>query len=140
MTLAVIVDTGPLVAYFDANDHQHDWTRDHLQKLTSPLLTCEAVLSEVCFLLNRARLSPQRAIDAVARGSIRLSFSLAEEFRETGRLMTRYADAGISLADACLVRMSELHPQCRVMTCDRDFLVYRRLGRRAIPLLAPFQE
>jgi hypothetical protein len=44
----------------------------------------------------------------------------------------------MSLADACLVRMSELTERCQVFTTDRDFLVYRRKGRHLIPLLAPF--
>ena len=42
------------------------------------------------------------------------------------------------MADACLVRMAEAIPSSRVMTLDRDFMVYRRHGRQVIPLLAPF--
>jgi hypothetical protein len=54
-------------------------------------------------------------------------------------LMRQYRDVPMSLADACLVRMSELNTDCEVMTTDRDFLVYRRLNRRVIPLIAPWQ-
>ena len=46
----------------------------------------------------------------------------------------------MNLADACLVRMAEVHERCQVFTTDRDFLVYRRKGRSMIPLLAPFQS
>jgi len=46
----------------------------------------------------------------------------------------------MSLADACLVRMAEVHPHCQVLTTDRDFLVYRRHGRHVIPVLAPFTD
>ena len=53
-------------------------------------------------------------------------------------LLRKYADQPMSLADACLVRMAELHDNCQIFTTDRDFLVYRRKGRGVIPLLAPF--
>jgi hypothetical protein len=43
----------------------------------------------------------------------------------------------MDLADACLVRMSEMHADCVVWTPDSDFRVYRRHGRQTIPLLAP---
>jgi hypothetical protein len=43
----------------------------------------------------------------------------------------------MSLADACLVRMSELAPRAAVLTLDGDFRVYRRNGRQAIPVIMP---
>ncbi len=50
----------------------------------------------------------------------------------------KYRDQGMDLADACIVRMSELTRTCRVVTVDRtDFTVYRRNGREAIPILSP---
>jgi len=53
-------------------------------------------------------------------------------------LLEKYADAPMSLADACLVRLSELHRDSRVLTLDRHFLRYRRLGRSLIPLICPW--
>jgi hypothetical protein len=50
----------------------------------------------------------------------------------------RYGDQSISIADASLIRMSELQAESVIFTLDRDFLVYRRNGRHKIPLLAPF--
>jgi len=49
----VLVDTGPLVAILDASDSFHDWAAANLKAVQPPLITCEAVLSEVCFLLRR---------------------------------------------------------------------------------------
>ena len=54
--------------------------------------------------------------------------------------MKRYRDRPMSLADACLVRLSELHRRSRVFTLDRDFLIYRRHGNKVIPVLMPGQE
>ena len=138
MTLRTIVDTGPLVAFFNKADSHHDWAVEQFARLTPPLLTCEPVLSEVCFLLAAGGLSPVLALDTITRGALRLEFSLSTEIEAVRRLMVRYRDIGASLADICLVRMSEIHARCEVMTIDRDFLVYRRDGRRTIPLIAPF--
>jgi predicted nucleic acid-binding protein len=52
--------------------------------------------------------------------------------------MRRYADTPMSLADACLVRLSELNSDCRLLTVDSDFKRYRRHSRQMIPLLAPW--
>jgi predicted nucleic acid-binding protein len=43
----------------------------------------------------------------------------------------------MSLADACLVRMAEIFPGSKVLTFDRDFLIYRKHGNRVIPVLMP---
>lgn len=138
MSPRTIVDTGPLVAFFSKTDSHHAWATEQFTRVTTPLLSCEAVMSEVCFLLYAEGSNADHALKAVARGAIRLDFSLGAEIESVCRLMARYRDAGVSLADACLVRMSEIHPRCEVMTLDRDFLIYRREGRRTIPLIAPF--
>jgi hypothetical protein len=52
-------------------------------------------------------------------------------------LMTKYATVPMSLADACLVRMTELNSGSTVLTLDRDFRVYRRTGRHVVPVIAP---
>jgi predicted nucleic acid-binding protein len=133
-----IVDTGPLVAFFTKNDTHHDWAGEQFARLRTPLFTCEAVMAEVCYLLGGAGIGAHHAVGFVTRGALKLDFSLSAEIEAVAKLMARYEDAGISLADACLVHMSELTPRCQVMTIDRDFLIYRRDGRKIIPLLAPF--
>lgn len=139
MSLSVIVDTGPLVALLNKAESHHEWSRKEFTRLTAPPVTCEAVLSEACFLLKDDGIDPARVIEIVERGALRLDFSIGKEIGALAQLMRKYRDIGISLADACLVRMSELHARCEVMTLDRDFLVYRRNGRQHIPLIAPFQ-
>ncbi len=76
-------------------------------------------------------------MNLLERGGIKLQFTLADELERVRNLIKRYADTPMSLADACLVRMTEIHPQARVMTLDSDFSVYRMHGRQAIPLTAP---
>lgn len=112
---------------------------EQFARLRPPLLTCDAVLSEACFLLRGAGVAAL-PLEAVARGAILPDFSISAEIESIRRLMKRYEDIGVSLADACLVRMSELHTNCKLLTIDRDFLIYRRDGRRTIPLIAPFDS
>lgn len=138
MSLRTIIDTGPLVALLVKSDTHHAWASENISRVAQPMLTCESVLSEACFLLARSGLSTRGVFEFAARGALEVRFALSEEIAAVTQFMARYADGGISLADACLVRMSELHPRCQVMTVDRDFLIYRRDRRRTIPLLAPF--
>jgi len=82
--------------------------------------------------------TPEPVIRMLERGDLRLDFSLRDELPEVGRLLRKYRDQGMDLADACVVRMSEVHRACRVLTVDvTDFAVYRRLGNREIPRLTP---
>jgi predicted nucleic acid-binding protein len=52
-------------------------------------------------------------------------------------LLRRFADVPMSLADACLVRMTEIFDSSSVLTLDRDFKVYRRFRRQKIPVIFP---
>jgi len=71
------------------------------------------------------------------RQVLRLNFDLGENFGQVSSLMKRYANVPMSLADACLVRMSELTTDSTVFTLDGDFRIYRRHGRQKIALLMP---
>ena len=134
----VLLDTGPLVGYLNRKDQYHDWAVASWAALYDPFWTCESVLSEAIFALQSEGVAPEPIYSLVERGLIRLDF-VAEAHRvDVFRLLRKYADQPMSLADACLVRMAELSEPCQVFTTDRDFLVYRRKGRQVIPLLSPF--
>jgi len=134
-----LLDTGPLVAFFDRRDRFHQWALEQWRRAPIPLLTCEAVLAEATYLLQQhAGLNPARVLALVKRGVLATPFQASEHAGSLMRLLDKYADQSMQFADACLVRMSEVTPKCRVFTIDRtDFGVYRRMGRRVIPLVAP---
>jgi predicted nucleic acid-binding protein len=136
----IIADTGPLVAFLNKNDHHHSWARAEFSKLSFPLTTCEAVISEAVFLLHSDRLSSDPLFEAITRGMITVSFSLQNHWPEVRNLVSKYYDLPMSLADACLVRMSELSPESEILTNDRHFRIYRKLGRQEIALRCPFQS
>jgi predicted nucleic acid-binding protein len=73
----------------------------------------------------------------ISRGVIVLDFSLAAEILVIQQLMKTYRNIPMSLADACLVSMAEIHEHSNVMTLDSDFVVYRKSRRKVIPLLRP---
>jgi uncharacterized protein len=119
------------------NDRHHEWAKLQFSRYPGPFLTCEAVVAETCFLLARAGFDPARALLAIERDVVRVAMQLTDELGAVRSLLERYANVPASLADACLVRLSEIHDGSRVLTLDRDFSIYRRHGRRPIPLVAP---
>ena len=96
-------------------------------------------MAEVALLTRGRGLSSHHFMHLLHRGLVKVDFDFAEEWRAVGKLLEVYADLPMSLADACLVRMSELHPKSVVFTLDRDFQIYRKNRRLKIPLLAPFE-
>lgn len=136
---AWLLDTGPLVAFFDRSDADHDWAKRQWALAPVPMFTCEAVLAEAMYLLTeRAGLPGQKLLALFERGIISTPFRLEEHAGPVAHLLEKYHDQGVQLADACLVRMSELNRDCRVFTLDRkDFQLYRRFERQIIPLVAP---
>jgi predicted nucleic acid-binding protein len=134
----VIIDTGPLVALIDATDTHHKWSSDQLRKLNDPLLTCDAVLSETCFLL-RAHPTAFRHLQAFLDGGTIVShFKNHPHAPHLFGLMDTYQNLPMSFADACLVCLAEDNPGSIVFTTDSHFTIYRQQRRRLIPLIAPF--
>ncbi len=132
-----LVDTGPLIALIDQRDRYHAWAKARFGEIVPPLLTCESVLSEACFLARRLRAGVPAILGLFEQGVCALTFALASNFDLVSATIQQYADVPMSLADACLVRMSEIVANCVVLTLDSDFRIYRRHKRQRIPLLMP---
>lgn len=133
----VLLDTGPLVAALSRNDHAHTWAKSQFAALPAPFLTCEPVISEACFLLRQQQGGASGVLALIECGALRLGMSLAEEAPAVRKLFDRYHNVPASLADVCLVRMAEIYDRCLVLSLDSDFHIYRRHGRKTIPLLTP---
>ena len=115
----------------------HAWAREVWGQLEPPLLTCEAVLSEAQFLIARFGGNPFTVLQFIERKILQVPFRVENEIERLLTLQRTYRNLPMSLADACLVRMSEMHETSRIFTADAHFRVYRRNGRQVIPLLAP---
>jgi len=127
-----IIDTGPLVYRFDRTQSAvARWSRELFRTQAPPFFTCEAVLTEAAYMTT-----PELVARMVKDGDLVMDFSLQEEIEHVHRLLAHYPR--MDLADACLVRMSELTPDCRIFTIDRqDFSIYRRFRNKVIPAVFP---
>ena len=137
----VIIDAGAIVALLSQEDQFHSWASTVVSDLPIPFFTCESAVSETCFLLQRSRVPLDNLFALFARGSIRVVFTLDTEWAEISTLMAKYSKlpkGAMSLADACLVRLAELNDRAAVLTTDKHFQIYRKHGRRQIPLIAPW--
>lgn len=132
-----LLDTGPLVSFLAAGLKHHAWAVEQWKRLRPPLLTCEPVLTEAAFLLKREGRNADAIFELVERGVIQVALAVQKEQADLRALMDRYRNRPMSLADACLVRLSEIHASGEVFTLDADFRNYRKHGNRVIPVLMP---
>lgn len=129
-----IADTGFLVAFLNARDEHHSWAVELADRVTTPLITCEAVLTEAAYLLGDAKL----VLEVLSSGLLTLEFNLEANREHLAVLADRFSDQTPDLCDLCVVRMSELHPDHSVLTTDRKgFSVYRRNRKQIIPTIYP---
>lgn len=128
-----IADTGLLLAALNRNDPFHEWgAREFVAH--APFATCDAVLVELSYHLHDSI----PGIKLVASGDLILEFNLSLHTKSVLDLLHKYRDRQMELADACLVRMTELEARCKVWTVDKeDFQVYRRHGRQTVPCEFP---
>jgi len=134
---AIIIDSGPLVALIDEAEERHAWTKESLALIRPPLMTCEAVLSETCFLLASVHQAYSRLAVLIEEGIV-VPVSMGGFHLQIFDLMEKYHSVPMSFADACLVCMVENNPGSTLFTLDRHFTFYRQQRRRLIPLIAPF--
>jgi predicted nucleic acid-binding protein len=126
-----------LISFLAAGSRHHKWAAAQWKVLRPPLLTCEPVITEAAFLLKREGGAADSLFALLERGVIRIALAVQDEQADLRALMRRYRDKPMSLADACLVRLSEKHAEGEVFTLDSDFRIYRRHGNRVIPVLMP---
>jgi predicted nucleic acid-binding protein len=131
----LLVDAGYVVALLSRRDSYHRWAVTQATQHPPPWRTCEPVLSEAFHLLG-TRGSP--ALGALLqRRALVVKFDFNDEMEPVLRLLQKYADVPMSLADACLVRMTETVADPVLITTDSDFRVYRRHSRQIIPCVMP---
>jgi len=135
MGASVLVDTSYLVGLLSRREAHHAWAAAQSANLPPPWSTCEPVLSEAFHLLG-TRGSPALR-NLLLRGALRPAFDLGDQLEPVLRLMHKYANVPMSLADACLVRMSETLADSLILTTDADFRLYRRHSRQMIPCVMP---
>jgi predicted nucleic acid-binding protein len=129
-----ILDAGPLIAAINRRDEYHRWACQTLERLGPPFYSCAEAMAEAAALTGR----PAAIVEMIQAKEILLAFNLADQTAAVLALLKKYEDREMDLADACIVRMTELMRTSQVITLDRsDFSVYRRNGREIISIIAP---
>jgi predicted nucleic acid-binding protein len=135
--MLAIVDTGPLVAFFDRSEQHHHWSTERIKELELPLLVCEPVLAEAMYLLARYWRAHDALFELLQNGALRGAFRIDEHVNALRDLLRKYRDTPMSFADACIVRMAEINQRHAVPTLDSDFSVYQKHGRAPLTLFHP---
>ena len=131
-----LVDAGPLIGLFDADDQWHKWSAETLQAINAPMATTEAVLAEVAHRLRRLRPAVVILPRLVAERRLIVYPALADHAERIEALLGKYEQ--MDLADASLVVLSEVMPRAKLVTLDvTDFQVYRRRDGKAVPAIMP---
>lgn len=132
--MTLIADAGLVIALLDRRDQFHSWAVEVINREEPPFLVCEAVCAEVAAVIG----TPDPVLVMLQRGDLQIAFALENEIQAVQKLTLKYRDQPMDLGDACVVRMAEIFPVCRVFTVDRkDFQVYRRWGNKPIPCEFP---
>lgn len=133
----VLLDTGVIVALLDRSERHHVVCASVVQELAAPMVTCEAVIAEACYLLRRLPGAAKAVLDNVEAGTFAIPFSLRESADAVAKLMVKYRDVPMDLADACLVTLATQLDTGKILTLDSDFSAYRWKARRAFEMLMP---
>ena len=134
----VLLDTGPIVALLDSTDGFHSACTKAIANIGAPLITCEPVIAEACFLLRKVKDAPEVILDNVAAGVFQIPVPLASCAEQVRRILSKYRRRESDLADACLVHLANEFETGDILSLDLDFRFYRwgrsKVFRMLIPL------
>jgi uncharacterized protein len=131
----VLLDTSVIVGLLDRSERLHEACAEAVQQIEAPLITCEAVIAESCYLLRNVAGAPEAVIENVAAGIFQIPFQLSREAAGVKQILRKYRDRQIDLADACLIRLADEFGTPDILTLDQDFAVYRWGRNKAFRML-----
>jgi uncharacterized protein len=121
----VLLDSGVIVSLLDRSERFHPACADAVRSLEAPLITCEAVIAESCYLLRNFPGAPEAVIENVSSGIFQIPFQLSRESGGVRQILRKYRDRKIDLADACLICLAGEFGTADILTLDKDFNIYR---------------
>ncbi len=131
----VLVDTGVIVALLDRSERYHSRCLKAMERLNRPLVTCEAVIAESCYLLRRLPGATETVLENVERGVFQIPFQLSRSAAPVRSILRKYRDLAADFADACLIHLADELNTEDILTLDRDFERYRWRRNRVFRLL-----
>lgn len=121
----VLLDTGVIVGLLDRSEKFHQACSEVVRTVEAPLVTCEPVIAESCFLLRNLSGAPEAVIENVLAGIFQLPFQLSREVASLKQILRKYRDRKIDLADACLICLADQFETADILTLDKDFQIFR---------------
>src|ERR1700747_398460 len=121
----VLLDAGFIVALLARSESFHKTCARAVREVQAPLITCEAVIAESCYLLRNLSGASEAVIENVAAGIFQIPFQLSRESAGVKQVLRKYRDRKIDLADASLIRLADEFGTADILTLDEDFLIYR---------------
>lgn len=103
----VLLDTGAIVALLDRTETYHDPCVQVVEHLERPLVSCEAVIAESCYLLRRLPGAAETVLENVERGVFQIPFQLSRSAAPVRSIMRKYRDVPVAFADACLIHLAD---------------------------------
>ena len=136
MPPSAIVDTGAIIAIVAADQDWHDACLEALASLEMPLLTTEAVLTELFHLIAARNLNLNQTWNFVLSGAIEVRNMDHSDLPAIRALMSQYKDRPMDFADATLVHLAAHESISLILTVDHDdFETYRIGGRKRFTIL-----
>ena len=132
---AALLDTGVIVALLDRSEKHNAQCRNVIAELQQPLVTCEAVIAESCYLLRQVSGAAEAILENVVRGIFQVPFQLSRSVTPVQNIMRKYQDQPADFADACLIHLADELNTGEILTLDRDFELYRWRKTRTFQLL-----
>jgi predicted nucleic acid-binding protein len=131
----ILIDSGPLIALFDASDKYHSKTVNFIKNNKYPLITTIASVTETLHLLDFNRNAQIDFIEWIHRGGVEIANIENTDFSRLKELTEKYHDLPMDFADSCLVYLAEKNNLNTIATIDRDFTIYRIKGRRKFKII-----
>ena len=131
----ILLDTGVIVALIDRRERYHARCAALVECLERPLVTCEAVIAESCYLLRALPRGVEAILENIERGLVRIPFQLSQSAAPVRTLLKKYRDLPASLADACLIHLADVFDTGDILTLDHDFITYRWRRNHSFRLL-----
>lgn len=133
----ILIDTGPLVAFLSRKDSYYEWADRQFQIHPFPFFTCQPVLTETAYFLQKEGVPLDGLYKLLKTGIVEIQLNFESQLDSIFQLTMKYKDQPMDLADACLVRMAELHPQSKILTIDSDFTIYRKHRNQVLDVIMP---
>ena len=135
----ILLDSSVIVGWLDRRDRNHGRCAAALANISPPLVTCEAVIAESCYLLQAIAGAQDDILENVANGTFQISFQLARCVDQMRQILRKYKDTPADFADTCLIQMADELDTGDILTLDSDFAHYRWRRNRPFHLLIPLE-